>query len=118
MKTVPTFMATIYVGFREGRSTDPNPILHTLDEARAVAQSYCDGLGFCVSVTPLEFIYTNGNEQGCAVGVINYPRFPSPPEDLRLRALALAESLRTALGQFKVSVVFPDVTVMLGEDAH
>jgi hypothetical protein len=115
---VPTFTATIYVGFREGRSVDQSPRMHTLDEARAVAQAYCNEVGLCVTLTPTEYIYTAGGEPGCIVGLINYPRFPSSPQDIEIKALVLAEKLRVALGQFKVSVVMPHETVMLGEDAH
>lgn len=118
MTTVPTYTATIYVGFREGRSADPSPVMHTIDEARGVARAYCDAVGLCVTVTPTEYIYTSGGEHGCIVGLINYPRFPSTPEQIKGHALALGEQLRVALGQFKVTVVMPDWTVMLGEDKH
>lgn len=118
MRSVDTFTATIYVGFREGRSSDPKPILHDISEAREVAQAYCNDVGLCVTIIPNEYIYTNGGEPGCSVGLINYPRFPSDPVALRLHALTLGELLRLKLGQFKVSVVMPDETVMLGEDAH
>lgn len=116
--SVPSFTATIYVGFRVGRSAEPAKTVHEIDEAKAVIQAYVDRVGLCVSVTQTEFIYTNGREHGIAVGFINYPRFPSTPEAIRELALELAETLRVSLGQFKVSVVFPDETVMLGEDQH
>lgn len=111
MKTVPTFTATIYVGFRE-RDTG---ILHDLAECEAVCQRFVDLNGWCVTVTPTRFIYSHGHEPGAAIGVINYPRFPNEFEAIRERALALAERLQEALGQMRVSVVFPDETVMLGD---
>ena len=115
LATVPTFAATIYVGFRVGQPEDPTFTLHTIDEARAICRDYCDQVGLCVTLTPTEFLYTNGGEPGVAVGLINYPRFPSTPEAIREHALALAEKLRVGLGQWRVSVVMPDETVMLGD---
>jgi hypothetical protein len=113
-----TSPATIYVGFREGRSAEAPKRVHSLDEARGVVQAYCDEVGLCVTLTPTEYVYTKGGEPGCIVGLINYPRFPSTRKQIRDHALVLGERLRVALGQFKVTVVMPDETVMLGEDAH
>jgi Fe-S-cluster-containing hydrogenase component 2 len=116
MKSVPTFTATIYVGFRVGRTNEPAKAIHSIDEARDVAQAYCDEVGLCVTVTPTTFVYTLGSEPGVIVGLMNYPRFPSEPAAIRAHALALAERLRVRLEQFRVSVVFPNETVMLGEN--
>lgn len=112
---VTTFTATIFVGFRVGRSAETPKRIHSLDEARRIVQRYVDAVGLCVTVTPTEYVYTKGGEPGCIVGLINYPRFPSTPEQVRAHALELAQQLLDGLGQFKVSVVFPDETVMLGE---
>lgn len=117
MKSVPTYTATIYVGLRVGRSAEPAKIVHSLADASRICQEYVDAAGLCVTVTPTTFIYTNGGEPGCIVGLIN-PRFPSTQAAIRAHALALAELLLVGLEQFKVSVVLPDETVMLGEDRH
>jgi ferredoxin len=113
--SVPTFTATIYVGFRSVRTDAPTFTLHTIDEARAICQAYCNAVGLCVTLTPTEFVYTDGGEPGVIVGLINYPRFSSTPEAIRKHALTLAERLRVGLGQWRVSVVMPGETVMLGE---
>lgn len=109
MKSVPTFTATIYVGFKR-RETG---FTHTLMECEAICQEYVDLVSLCVTVTPTKFVYKNGNEPGAAVGLINYPRFYSTPEQIREQALALADRLMKELGQYRVSVVFPGETVML-----
>ncbi len=117
MKAVATYTATIYVGFRVGRSDDPPPAIHhSIDEATEVAQAYCNEVGLCVTVTPTTFVYTGGREPGAAIGLINYPRFPSSPEKIREHALALAKQLKDRLGQWKVSIVFPDETWMIGDE--
>lgn len=112
---VETFTATIYVGLSEGRKEEI-PLVHSLAEVESVCQSYVDAVGLCVTVTPTTFVYTNGKEPGAIVGLINYPRFPSNPEAIEDNAMSLAKRLLRAMGQYKVSVVFPDKTVMIGRD--
>jgi hypothetical protein len=106
---VETYTATIYVGSRERYDGAETP----LDIAEAWLQRYVDREGLCVSVTRTRFIYTNGSEPGLIVGLINYPRFPSRPEFIREQALEIGEHLRALMRQQRVSVVFPDETVML-----
>jgi hypothetical protein len=54
------------------------------DIAAAVdyARQYCDEHGLCVTVTPTIYVYTGGQEVGLAVGLINYPRFRSTPQEI------------------------------------
>ncbi len=115
MTEVDTFTATIYCGLKVGQSGNPNLFSHTVSEARDVCQQYCDEVGLCVSVTIVDFIYTKGNETGVAVTLINYPRFPSIPGEIRHKALTLAERLKIKMEQARVSIVFPDKTIMLGD---
>lgn len=107
--SVPTFTATIYVGCREQYT----PEIRSIEKAYEVIQELANQGGLCVSVTPTRFIYKNGSEPGFAVGLINYPRFPETNEALREKALSIADLLRRTFYQFKVSVVFPDETVMV-----
>ena len=109
MKKVPTFTAHIYVGLQEQYTGQ----YHQPDVAKALCQQYVDEVKWCVTFTETEFIYTEGNEPGLIIGMVNYPRFPSDPETLKEKALKLAEKLLIELNQFRVSVVFPDETVML-----
>ena len=116
MKEAETFTATIYVGLRV-RYTG---VVFGLDVIRDWLQSYCKEKGFCVTVSPTEYIYTHGpasgcvgREPGCAVGLINYPRFPSDAGALRQHAISIGRGLLELCQQGKVSIVFPDTTVML-----
>ena len=111
-KTVLSFTVTIYVGFKE---LDTG-VMHTVTEARQICQDYCDEVGLCVTVTPTAYIYTDGNEPGVAIGLINYPRFPARPRKIRRRALELARRLLLAFNQYRVSIVFPFRTVMLNSN--
>lgn len=108
-KQVQTFTATIYLGLRNADTGH----IHGMSEVRAACQKYVDSVGLCVTVTPTEFIYADGSEPGAAIGLINYPRFPAEAGHIRDRALVLAERLLRAFDQSRVSVVFPDETVML-----
>ena len=110
MRKVTTFTAHIYVGLKHR----PTGIVYGLDVARKIIQEYVDAAGLCVTLTPTEYIYTNGGEPGFIVGLINYPRFPSTPEQIAAHAMDLGKRLRKACRQFKVSIVFPETTIMLG----
>jgi len=114
MKTTlsKTFTAMIYVGFKE-RKTDE---IRDIKLARKVCQTYCNDVGWCVTLTPTDFIYTNGSEPGCIVGLINYPRFPVSDNVLSQHAITLANLLKKEYKQCRVSVVMPTETVMLSGD--
>lgn len=75
--------------------------------------------GLCVTVEPVEFIYTGGQERGVRVGLINYPRFPSDPAAIFATAERLALALIDGLCQHSASIVATDKTVWLSrrEDA-
>ena len=106
-----TYWASIYVGVKQGYSGP----LAELSLVRRVVQSYVDEAKLCVTVTPTTFQYVSGHEPGCVIGLINYPRFPSTRKKIRCHALKLAGLLKEALEQYRVSIVFPDETIMLGE---
>jgi hypothetical protein len=107
---VPTFTATIFVGQKDGRSDNYK---HRA-VAEKVIQEYCDDVGLCVHVYDTRYIYSGGWEDGFAVGLINYPRFPAEPETIKTKALELAEKLLAVMEQFLVTVVMPNETVMIG----
>lgn len=81
------------------------------DEAWAVCHHFCDEFGFCVTLTQTTYIYTGGEEDGVIVGLINYPRFPLSPQDLRDRAEQLAERLCDFMKQDSYSIQAPDGTL-------
>lgn len=98
MKHVPTITAQIYIA-------------GDLDTARAALRRYTLDVGLCVTLEPVEFVYTGGLETGMRVGLINYPRFPTDTLELRARALDVARYLRTELCQHSFSIVMPDETI-------
>jgi hypothetical protein len=79
--------------------------------AEQICRAYCDEIGLCVTVTPTHYIYTDGQEQGVIVGLINYPRFPSDPQDIINKASALADRLREGLRQESYSIQTPERTI-------
>ena len=112
MKKVDTFTATIYVG----RKYRYNGKHISLRKTKKIIQEYVDAVGLCVTVTPTEYIYKNGREKGVTVGLINYPRFPSTEPFIKEQAIELAGLLLKGCRQMRVSVVFPDETVMLSAE--
>ena len=75
------------------------------------ARRYCDERGLCVTVTPTTYVYTGGKEDGFAVGLINYPRFPKAVNALWEIAEDLAAYLRERLYQDSYTIQAPDRTV-------
>lgn len=57
-----------------------------------------------------------GWNPGAAIGLIQYPRFVRDEEEIKRRSLELARRLKVGLGQERVTVVFPDETIMLEDD--
>jgi hypothetical protein len=109
MKTVDTFTATIYVGLKEGY----NGSEHLIEDVELLCQEYCDEVGLGVTIIPLRFVYTKGNENGCAIELINYPRFPSDKETIKEHAIAIADMLLEELGQLRLSIVCSDRTYLI-----
>lgn len=123
MKHVPTYTAMIYVGTREQFT----PEVRSLEMARRFLHDYVNKVGLCVTLKPIDYIYTgkaqadgsvtDAGEPGFVVGLINYPRFPVEPPVIRAHATAIAYGLLELYRQFKVTVVFPDETLMVEQPA-
>ncbi len=64
--------------------------------------------GGCVTIEPTTFIYGGGEEAGYVVGLVNYPRFPSTPKALNLRARDLAVKLLDRTCQHSVLIMTPE----------
>ena len=112
MKTVKTFYAHIFLGLKDLDAEFVYPI----EDVKSICQSFCDEVGLCVTITPTEFVYTNGNENGCIVGLINYPRFPNTELNIRETAIKLGTKLLFLFNQKRLSIEFPDETVMLSDE--
>lgn len=79
-------------------------------QAKQVCREWCMEVGACVTVEPVDYIYTGGEESGVRIGFTNYPRFPSGAEDLFNRAGDLANRLKLRLCQHSYSIVGPENT--------
>lgn len=97
MKTEPTIRFDIFIA-------------GDLAQAKQVCREYCYAVGLCVTVEPVSYIYTGGEEDGVRVGIINYPRFPASRDDIRYKAKELADKLLDRLCQHSYSLVGPDET--------
>lgn len=81
-----------------------------LAQAKQLCREFAFAVGLCVTVEPVSFIYTGGEETGVRVGLINYPRFPSTTEALGATARTLADKLMVGLCQHSYSIVGPNET--------
>jgi hypothetical protein len=79
-------------------------------QAKQVCREWCMEVGACVTVEPVDYIYTGGEESGVRIGFINYPRFPSDEATIFNRAAALADRLMQRLCQHSYSIVGPTHT--------
>lgn len=97
MKTAPNIRYDIFIA-------------GDVDQAKQVCREYCFEVGLCVTVEPVTYIYTGGEEAGVRVGLINYPRFPSTAEAIGETAHKLAVRLMHRMYQQSYSIVGPDET--------
>lgn len=81
-----------------------------LAQAKQVCREYCFDVGLCVTIEPVDYIYTGGEESGFRIGLINYPRFPTTHDALYGRASELAEILMLRLRQHSYSLAGPVFT--------
>ena len=121
MKISNTFWAKIYVGFRPGyiESYDPeddNQKNIDLNRVKDICREYCDDVKLCVNIQPTTFIYVEGEENGAVVELINYPRFEVNDRNIRNKAINLGRILKHCFSQNRISVMFPDTTIMIEED--
>ena len=109
MKKVITYTATIYCGLRDGYGEEIN------SSYPDVINDYINNRsgGLCVTCTSTTFYYNGGQEPGIIVGIINYPRYPFSDEKIRRLAFELAEKLMIKCKQYRVSIVFPEETILL-----
>lgn len=106
---VDTYEIKIYIGSKVGYN---GPDQSTYD-MQMRCREYCDEVGFAVTVTQTNFVYTGGEESGVIIGIINYPRFPKTPEELDEHAFTLANMLMKEFKQYRCSVVTSDYTYLL-----
>jgi hypothetical protein len=112
MKIVDNFYATIFVGAKEHYDGK----VHTYEEAKKICQDYCDIVSYCVTLTPTEFIYKDGNEPGFIIGLINYPRFPSTQNDINSKAILIAKTFMHEFNQYRISIQTSNQTIMLEQE--
>ena len=98
--TLPTYVIRLYFS---------GPI----EVAKQVIREHVLAHPLCVTVEPTTFIYTGGEEQGYVVGLLNYPRFPTAPNELNVRAKVLAELLLEHTFQQSALIVTPTETTWL-----
>lgn len=109
MKVLIAYNVQIWVGLKE-QYTDK---IHTLDDVRKICDEFVNEVKDCITITPTEFRYVKGNENGVIIGYIQYPRFPRSEHDIKCRALMLGYKLMHELRQYRVTVTTPYKSYML-----
>lgn len=96
-RSVETYQIWIYIG-------------GDFEQAKQVCREYCMNVGLCVTVEPIIYVYTGGEESGVRVGLMNYPRFESDRSEVAGHAFNLAKILRNRLCQWSFSLVDSEKT--------
>ncbi len=108
MKIVDSYTVEIYIGLREMYTDIRRPYGELLN----FCNKFCDQ-GLCLSIAPIDYVYTNGHEKGARITLINYPRFPKEDQDIVAIATELGYLLMREFKQFRVSIVTPGGTYMV-----
>lgn len=115
-KSLPTFRAEIFLGLRESYyhpNSNLRSIIHSIKEVEDICQSFINDIKWAVTVTPTKFIYVDGQEEGCIVGIIQYPRFPLSETEILSRTFKLAKLLKEKMNQERCSVVCTDKSYLI-----
>ena len=84
-------------------------------DAERICREFCTR-GMCVSIHPVNYIYTGGEESGFCVTLINYARFPKENLlDLKDLAFDLAMMLKDGLYQQSFSIEDPNETYFFSD---
>jgi hypothetical protein len=86
-----------------------------IEIAKQIIRQDCLREGLCVTIEPTTFIYTGGEEAGYVVGLVNYPRFPVPPDELLTRARKLLHLLLEGTFQHSGLLVAPSKTIWMSQ---
>lgn len=78
-------------------------------DAIRAAREFCEE-GACFCIQPADYVYTGGMEAGIVATLINYPRFPSDPQELLAKAERFAEHLRARMFQDSYTIETPALT--------
>lgn len=109
MNKCETWKGYIYLGLKEGY----NGSCRHYKEVFPVIREYTDLVGWAVTVTPTNFVYTGGEEPGVIIGAIQYPRFPKEIKLIESHLYSLAHLLMTTFKQYRCTVEFPDRSYLL-----
>lgn len=83
-------------------------------KAEDICREFCVR-GMCISICPMNYIYTGGEECGFCVTLINYPRFPKESREIYWIAKELAEMLKAGLYQQSYTIECPQQTLFFSD---
>jgi hypothetical protein len=87
-----------------------------IEVAKQIIREHLFEHPLCVTIDPTTFIYMGGEETGYVVGLLNYPKFPTAPNELAIRASMLAILLLEKTFQRTALVVTPEQTTWITND--
>jgi hypothetical protein len=88
------------------------------DDAIRICKEFCNEIGCCVTCTKTEFIYTNGQESGILIRLVQYPRFPKLDSFISDDALELTKKLINGLYQQSALIISNNETKWITIDNY
>ena len=119
VKTTVSHNVTIYIGSKEGssnRSFSERELIEKIKKFNAAYKLETKEREITVRINKNRYVCSYYSEKGFEISVINYPRFPRPVDVLDNFMMELASYLLVELKQHRISVSFPDRTIMLESD--
>jgi len=113
-----TFYANIFIGTNPGYDGVGGEFYDNIyyPKVKRICETFVEK-GLCVTIKKIEFIYTGGGEKGFEIGLIQYPRFKRTEYEILNDAADLAVILMKDLKQFRCSIVTPNQTYLLENEA-
>lgn len=87
-----------------------------IEVVKQVLRERCAKQGLCVTIESTCYLYTGGEEVGYVVGFVNYPRFPTTPEELETTASSVLLDLIEATHQRSGLMVTPERSVWVNRE--
>lgn len=82
-------------------------------ESETVCRGLCFPSGLCVTVEKVKYVFAGGTEEGVRIGMIQYPPFHEPEEELFNKAIKVGKAVAEANSQWSFTIVTNNKNIFL-----
>jgi hypothetical protein len=112
IKKANTFEARLYIGSVQGYHGTPFTFEELKEEVGNLQSESPKEEMIPVRIAPTNFVCGNYSEAGWEIAAINYPRFPKAEALITSFMMELAKRLLVCFNQNRISIIFPNETIM------